>query len=304
MNKNIRNLKKLIGRRAFIFALVILCCFILSACSYFQNSQVDTNGMHNDNLIVHYLDVGQGDSIFIELPNYQTMLIDAGVKGLGEGIKSYINDLGYSKIDYVIATHPHADHIGSMQYIVENMDIGQIYMPDATAATKTFEKLLIAISEKSMKIKSAESGMSIVNENNLSIDVLGPVNIDEDNLNNCSVVIKIIYKDNSFLFIGDAEKDELSSLNGDLSANVLKVGHHGSNTSTTKKFIEQVDPQIAVISVGKHNEYDHPNKKTIKLLNNFDIEIHRTDEEGTIIISSDGYNITTKTGGQSIAGDE
>lgn len=304
MNKNTGILKLSISRKAFISVLTILCCFILCACSSFPYNKVDTSTPHNDNLIVHYLDVGQGDSVFVELPNSQTMLIDAGVKGLGEDIKSYINNLGYLKIDYMIATHPHADHIGSMQYIVENMEIGHIYMPDVSTTTKTFENLLTAISDKSMKIKSAESGMNIINENNLSIEILGPVNIDEVNLNNCSVILKIIYRNNSFLFTGDAEKDELSSVSDDLSANVLKAGHHGSYTSTTKNFLERVNPQIAVISLGRNNEYGHPHKKTIELLNEFEIETYRTDEEGTIIITSDGYNITTQTVGQSIAGDK
>lgn len=281
--------------------IITLAMGVLTFCSCSSNVTSNQSSFaNNQNLVVHYLDVGQGDSIFVELPNSQTMLIDAGIKNEGEGIKNYISSLGYSSIDYLVATHPHADHIGSMAYVVENMNIGSIYMPKVSTTTKTYEKLLTAISDKNLKIKSAHSGMSILNKDNLNVDILGPVTIDEDELNNCSVIIKIKYQNNKFLFIGDAEKDELSSVASDVSADVLKVGHHGSRTSTTKDFLERVNPKIAVISVGKDNDYGHPHKKTINLLNEFDIETYRTDKDGTVTITSDETSIDTQTNGPSI----
>lgn len=281
--------------------IITLALGVFAFCSCSTNININQNSSaNNENLVVHYLDVGQGDSIFVELPNSQTMLIDAGIRNEGEGIKDYIASLGYSAIDYLVATHPHADHIGSMAYVVENMDIKSIYMPKVSTTTKTYEKLLTAISDKNLKIKSAHSGMNILDEDDLNVDILGPVTIDEEELNNCSVIIKIKFKDDKFLFIGDAEKEELSSITSDVSADVLKVGHHGSRTSTTKDFLERVNPQIAVISVGKDNDYGHPHKNTLNLLNKFDIETYRTDKNGTITITSDGSSLNIQTNGPSI----
>ena len=273
--------------------LIVVLLTTLSACSadfflenYSDNTAVSSEG--NSDVSVHFLDIGQGDSIFVELPNGECMLIDAGVANKGEFIKSYISESGYNKIDYLVATHPHADHIGSMAYIVSNMDIGQVYMPNVSTTTKTYEKLLESIQQKGLKIKSAKAGMNIVEESDLRVDILAPVKIDEDELNNCSIIIKITYGYDSYLFIGDAEKEELDTVSSDMSADVLKVGHHGSRTSTTEKFLEQVNPKYAVISCGEDNDYGHPHKETIDLLKMLDVEYYRTDIEGTITITSDG----------------
>ena len=234
---------------SLLFSLLILC-----SCSVnFNNNSYSESAFQKGMLNVHFLDVGQGDSIFIELPDEKTMLIDAGENYHGEGIKNYIGDCGYSKIDYLVATHPHADHIGSMAYIVRNMDIGSVYMPKAAANTKTYENLLESISDKGLKITSAKAGLTIAEEGDYTINVVAPVTIDEDNLNNSSAVIKLTYKDNTFLFTGDAEKKELETINSDISADVLKVGHHGSTTSTTEEFLDEVKPSYAVISAGEDN---------------------------------------------------
>lgn len=276
-----------------LLILIVVLLTTLSACSadfflenYSDNTAVSSEG--NSDVSVHFLDIGQGDSIFVELPNGECMLIDAGVANKGEFIESYISESGYNKIDYLVATHPHADHIGSMAYIVSNMDIGQVYMPNVSTTTKTYEKLLEAIQQKGLKIKSAKAGMNIVEESDLRVDILAPVKIDEDELNNCSIIIKITYGYDSYLFIGDAEKEELDTVSSDMSADVLKVGHHGSRTSTTEKFLEQVNPKYAVISCGADNDYGHPHKETIDLLKMLDVEYYRTDIEGTITITSDG----------------
>lgn len=283
--------------------LVAVLLMTLCSCSfedllgnYSDNSSV--GGEMNTSVISsHYLDIGQGDAIFIELPNRECMLIDAGGGNKGKYIEDYITNTGYDKIDYLIATHPHADHIGSMNYIVSNMDIGKIYMPNVSTTTKTYERLLEAVQEKGLKIKSAKAGMSIIDENDLSVKILAPVKIYEDELNNCSVIIKITYYNDSYLFIGDAEKEELSTVTSDMSADVLKIGHHGSRTSTTQDFLDEVNPVYAVISCGKDNDYGHPHKETINLLIKNKIEYFRTDLQGTIIITSDGsrnYNVTTE----------
>ena len=282
---------------SLLFSLLLLC-----SCSVNINlNSDDTEKLsQKDTLNVHFLDVGQGDSIFIELPDEKTMLIAAGENYHGEGIINYIGDCGYSKIDYLVATHPHADHIGSMGYIVRNMDIGSVYMPKAEANTKTYENLLESISDKGLKITSAKAGLTIAEESDYIINVVAPVIIDESDLNNSSAVIKLTYKNNSFLFTGDAEKKELETITDDISADVLKVGHHGSNTSTTEEFLYEVCPKYAVISVGEGNEYGHPHKETLRLLEEFNCELYRTDIDKTVVFSSDGNTISVKSGEQSI----
>lgn len=267
-------------------------------------SEQSSNQNNYDKLSVHYLDVGQGDSIFIELPGGSSMLIDAGISRLGKSIKGYINSLGYNKIDYLVATHPHADHIGSMAYIVDNMNIGEIYMPKVSTNTKTYERLLESVSAKGLKIKAAAAGVDILDTEQVSVCIAAPVKIDDDELNNCSAVIKIQFENTSFLFTGDAEEEELEDITADISADVLKVGHHGSRTSTSKKFLARVNPKIAVISLGKDNDYGHPHKSTIKCLGNIGAEVYRTDKNGTIIVTSDGQNINVETGAVSMERDE
>lgn len=283
--------------------LLVVCITTLCACSiedlaeFYSSGSSTVDSINTSDISAHYLDIGQGDAIFVELPNGECMLIDAGVSNKGEFIDSYITDLGYDKIDYLVATHPHADHIGSMAYIVNNMDIGQVYMPNVSTTTKTYEKLLEAIQEKGLKIKSAKAGMSIIDDSDLSAAILAPVKIDEDELNNCSVIIKVTYLNDSYLFIGDAEKEELSTVTADISADILKVGHHGSRTSTTAEFLEKVNPMYAIISCGADNDYGHPHKEAIDLLGDFNVEYYRTDLCGTIIVTSDGsrnYSITTE----------
>lgn len=247
-------------------------------------------------LAVHYLDVGQGDSIFIELPDNECMLIDAGENMYGKSITQYIENLGYKKINYLVATHPHADHIGSMAYVVNHMDIGDIYMPKVSTTTKTYEKLLNAIADKGLKIKSAKAGMNIISNKNVTADILAPVKINADNLNNCSVIIKMVCGSDSFLFLGDAEKEELKTVKANMSAEVLKVGHHGSRTSTTKDLLKKVNPSYAVISLGKDNSYGHPHKSTLKLLSQYNVETFRTDEDKTVVISTDGSGVSVQTG--------
>ena len=287
---------KLILKLTALFAVI---CLALCSCSININvngsdSESKTTVSEIGTLSVHYLDVGQGDSIFIELPNKKCMLIDAGENMYGKSITEYINNLGYTNIDYLVATHPHADHIGSMAYVVKHNDIGEIYMPKVTTTTKTYENLLTAIADKGLKVKSAKAGMNIIDDNDFSINILAPVKIDEDNLNNCSVILKITYKNDSFLFLGDAEKKELETVTADMSAEVLKVGHHGSRTSTTKALLEKVNPRYAVISLGKDNSYGHPHKSTLKLLDEFNVETYRTDENGTIVVSTEGSGVTVK----------
>ena len=295
VKKNYKFNKILVIFLSIMLTFLCSCDLILD-----NNTNNDISCDSVNSLSVHFLDVGQGDSIFIELPNSQTMLIDAGENYHGEGIINYINNCGYSKIDYLVATHPHSDHIGSMAYIVRNFEIGEIYMPKVSTTTATYENLLNSISKKGLKIKSAAAGMNITYFDDFTADIIAPEEIDEKNLNNSSIVIKMTLGNKSFLFMGDAEKSEINSITADVSADVLKVGHHGSRTSTTADFLEMVQPSIAVISCGIDNDYGHPHESTLKFLNDINCEIYRTDKDKTITVTTDGNTLNVQTNGISI----
>lgn len=251
-------------------------------------------------LRVSFIDVGHGDSEFIELPNGETLLIDAGTNETGADVVSYISSLGYTSIDYVVGTHPHEDHIGGLDDVIRTFDIGSVYMPKVTADTKTFEDVLDAVAEKGLSINTAKAGVSIVDVEDLSVKMLAPVLDEYDNTNDYSAVIKVVYGDTSFLFTGDAEEYAESLITGDVDSDVLKVGHHGSSTSTGEAFLERVSPSYAVISCGLGNSYGHPHTETIEKLGG--IPVFRTDEMGTIVATSEGSEISFRTLGKSDTG--
>lgn len=246
-------------------------------------------------IISHYIDVGQGDSIFIELPNEESMLIDAGEKDAGLKVVDYIKTLGYNKIDYLIGTHPHADHIGGMKEVVNSFDIGLIYMPKVTTNTSTYINLLKAIDNKSLKIKTAKAGVNIIDNEDLKINIIAPNKDKYEELNNYSAVIKLTYKDINYLYMADAEKISEDEIKTDVKADVIKVGHHGSNSSSSQSFIKKVNPSIAVIQVGKDNSYGHPKQTILDRYNKIGTKIYRTDLNGNIVISTDGKEIAVAT---------
>ena len=256
------------------------------------------------NLVVHYIDVGQADATFIELSNGQTMLIDAGNSENGPQIVNYLKGLGYYKITYLVATHPHADHIGGMAYVVNQMGIGSVYMPKAVATTQTYEELLTAIQTKGLGVLTAKAGVSILDTDSLNMKMLAPNKEQYRDLNNHSAVIQITNQKNTFLFMGDAEELSENEITDNPAADVLKVGHHGSNSSTGAAFLKKVQPKYAVISVGTGNDYGHPAQGTLDRLAAIGATVYRTDRDGTIVLTSDGTTITANKNGSTGTGSE
>ena len=278
-------------KKKYTVIFTIIFMVLAGAFELFQGTVAITPG---EELKVHFLDVGQGDSIFIELPTNETILIDASIKDASDKIINYLKEEKVSKIDYVFATHPHSDHIGGMSAVIKAFDIGQIYMPKAVTTTKTYENLLLTIKDKNLKIKTAKAGNTIIDTDDLKLVVLAPNQDSYESLNNYSIVLKLTYKEKSFLFTGDAETLSEKEITGDVEADVLKVGHHGSRTSTSQAFLNKVNPSYAVISVGLNNDYKHPHQEVFDRLEKKNIKIYRTDQNGDIIFTTDGYNIDVK----------
>lgn len=256
-------------------------------------------------LKAHFIDVGQADCIYIELPNSENMLIDAGNNGDRDTILDYLDSQGVKKLDHVIGTHPHEDHIGSLDAVINNYDIGKIYMPQVSSNTKTFEDVLTAIQNKGLRVTAPAGGAYLIGLGNrtdgntvkdeLAVRFLAPNGKGYKDMNNYSIVVKIIFRNTSMLFTGDAEdvsEAEMISAGYDVRSNLIKIGHHGSASSTTDSFLEDVQPQYAVISVGRDNHYGHPAQSTLDKLNAAGVRIFRTDELGTITAASDGETIT------------
>ncbi|HHW46572.1 MAG TPA: MBL fold metallo-hydrolase [Clostridiales bacterium] len=254
---------------------------------------------NNQNLLIEILNAGQADCILITLPGNRYILIDGGNNNDGQKLVDYLKSKTISNIDFVIATHPHEDHIGGLDLIISSFDIGKIYMPKIhdsdVPTTKTYEDFLDAVSNRGYKISPAKAGSTLLDEGNLKLEFFAPNSDNYNNLNNYSAVIKLTYGNTRVLFAGDAEnvsENEMLKAGFNLKCDILKVGHHGSNSSTTKEFLEAVDPKEAIISCGMGNQYGHPHAETLQKLQAAGINIHRTDQDGTVIITLDGNSYT------------
>ncbi len=245
-----------------------------------------------ENFSVSFIDVGQADSVLIRNGNYN-MLIDAGNNEDGEKLVNYFKTLGIEEFTYVFATHPHEDHIGGMDDIINNFKIDNYYMSNKLSTTKTFMDVLDALDGRNLKYTVPNKGDTL-KLGDANIKVIYPGD-DKSNINDSSIVLKITYGKNSFLLTGDATSNvERKIYNEDIKSDVLKVAHHGSSYSSTDVFLDKVKPYYAVISVGKNNIYNHPSNKTLEKLNKRNIKVYRTDLDGTIVFTSDGENLSVK----------
>lgn len=281
---------------------VLLCIFVLAGCtSALETEKIPVAAGHE--MRVHFFDVGQGDSILIESPNGKTMLVDGGVKGAGQQVVSYINELGIEKLDVVVATHPDADHIGGLIPVLNSIPIEQFYDSGKVHTSQTFEEMLSLIDSNNIPYNVPKTGDSIALDDELDVKVLNANENASDN-NDASIVLKVTYGNISFLLTGDAgvalEKEMLQQ---NVKATVLKAGHHGSNTSSSQSFIQAVQPEVTILSYGKDNKYGHPHAEVVERLQAIGSKIYATAETGTVTVSTDGvsYNVSAKEWSGAIA---
>ncbi len=249
------------------------------------------------NLTVHFIDVGQGDSILVEYDG-KTMLIDAGDNNMGYTVSAFLKEQKISSLDYVVATHPHADHIGGMLTILNQYPVGQFIDSGYPHTSQTYENMLTAIDTKNIPFHVAQRGETIDLASGLEIMVLNPGKERSEDLNENSVVLKITDRDVSFLLMGDAgleAEESIMAAGYDVDADILKVGHHASTSGSGHNFISSVSPEVSIIEVGADNDYGHPHAEILQRLKSLST-IYRTDDHGTITITTDGstYTLTTK----------
>lgn len=250
----------------------------------------------NSNFEVHFIDVGQADSALIECDG-ETMMIDGGNVADSNVVAAYLKKEDVTELNYVVCSHAHEDHVGGLSGALSVTKADNIYAPKTETNTKAYKNFKKKAEEQNVEIKHPNIGDKI-QLGSSTVEFLGPVDENGKDLNSTSIVLKITYGNTSFLFTGDAESDEEEEIlnsGADLKSTVLKVGHHGSRTSTSYPFLREVMPQYAVISVEKGNSYGHPNEETLSKLSDAGVEVYRTDESGDIVMTSDGNNISITT---------
>lgn len=304
MKKSLR--KKLIS---VAIVVVALCCILVEYGDELglPNWQDVLSGVGlSDNapsaegtLEVHVIDVGNADALLVRQED-KAMLIDAGERGDGDEILDYLSSRGVERLDLVIATHPHADHIGGMADVIREVEIGEFliaYMPEEdTPTTAVYLDMLEALVDRDVTVTEAVAG-DIYALGTAELTVLAPLTEDDDP-NAMSVVTRLSFGENRFLFMGDAEREverQILQSGRPVSADVLKVGHHGSNTGTHDKFLERVSPDYAILTCGEGNSYGHPHREVVAKLKEASVATYRSDLHGHIVFVSDGKSITVKT---------
>ena len=280
-------------KKRFILPLIILSLLFLSGCGTTVNNTAPNQTNKGSLLQVHFIDVGQADCILVITPNGQTILVDGGNTNDGAEVVNYLKSQGVKELSAVVATHPHEDHIGGLDTVIQSFPPKQVYMSNGTSNTKTFEDFITAVNASGAKKIRAKAKVKLDVADITGI-FLAPISDEYEDLNNYSTVLKITFGKVSFLLTGDTEdisETEMLKKGQDLQATVLKVGHHGSESSTTSAFLKAVSPKYAVIPVGVDNDYGHPARGTLDKLANAKTQVYRTDQDGTIVATSDGDTV-------------
>lgn len=292
---------RIVNRLAPFVILLVL----LSGCSVQPNETAPVIKNQTDSITaeqtateettIHYLDVGQGDAILVQSAG-QNMLIDAGDNDHGQNVVAYLKSVGVKQIDILIGTHPHADHIGGIDNVIKEFPVKAVYMPRIAHTSKSFRDVLDAVEASNLKIHTAKTGI-VLPMNGVKAELLAPVKDNYEDLNNYSAVVKVVCGKKVFLFMGDAEKEseeDMLAVHSELKADVLKIGHHGSSSGTSERFLAVVKPQYAIIMLGADNPYGHPHIEIMNRLTQSGTKILRTDLNGTIVISTDGNRLQVK----------
>lgn len=280
-----------------MMSFFILIVFSVGGYYLYENiflPKNDNNSTDGSQLTVSFIDVGQGDATLIECDG-EAMLIDAGLYGERYRVLSYLSKKGIERLDYCVATHPHADHIGAMADVIYSFTVDTLVYPACESDSSSWNSVLDAADERNVSYLNPvpEESFSL---GSATVTVLSPQKDAEySNLNNCSLVLKLTHNKVSFLFMGDAESEVEKSLlhsGADLKAQVLKCGHHGSSTSSSYEFIQAINPLAAVISCGKNNDYGHPHRDTLNTLAAQGVTLYRTDLDSTVVATSDGSSVS------------
>lgn len=293
-------------KRAVIKQLLIPILLIIAALLYRPvkgwlgpgEGSVQTQADGNQ-LTVSYIDVGQGDATLIRKGKF-SMLIDAGKNEKGTTVVEYLKKAGITKLTVLVGTHPDSDHIGGLDDVLEQIPVETVYLPEAAKETKTYKEVEEALEEAGKEARMPEIGKEYLYDQNVMVRFLGPQR-NYKGANDNSLVVQIAYGKNRFLFMGDAEEQaekEILGKNYDLECDVLKVGHHGSYTATSDRFLQVSNPTYAVISCGKRNSYGHPHAEVLAKLEDEDVQIYRTDTMGTVTAVSDGNQVLLTTEGE------
>jgi len=296
---------------AAIFCLTLI--LIASGCTDQKEASIETASeqttpittqntvtQSGQNLTVHFLDVDQGDSILLEIDG-KSMLVDAGESDQGKVVTAYLQDQGISTLDYVVATHPHSDHIGGMNEILNNFQVEHFVDSGYPHTSKTYENMLTTIDQKNIPFQVAQAGQKIDFDPAVDIEVLNPAKTYSEDLNENSVVLKVTYGTTSFLLMGDAgleTEEDIMKAGYNVDSDILKIGHHASRSGSGASFISAVSPEVSVIEVGAGNDYGHPHAEILERLQKAS-KVYRTDLDGAITVTTDGstYTVTTeKTG--------